>query len=87
MIDKPMPEKPRYDEWIASRRAVMVPDELTNRVMVAVEKRVLQRKRYVRLADRINESQPARLTACLAALLVGCLPFLFVAYAAQSFAF
>lgn len=87
MIDEPMPEKPMYDEWIASRRAVMVPDKLADRVMAKVEKRVVQRNHYVRLADRINESQPARLTACLAALLVGFLPFLFVAYAAQSFAF
>lgn len=87
MIDEPMPDKPMYDEWLASRRAAKVPGELTDQVMAAVEKQVVQRKHYVRLADRINESQPARLTACLAALLVGCLPFLFVAYAAQSFAF
>jgi hypothetical protein len=87
MIDEPMPEKPVYDEWLASRRAAKVPSELTDRVMAAVEKQVVQRKHYVRLADRINESQPARMTACLAALLVGFLPFLYVAYAAQSFAF
>lgn len=87
MIDEPMPDKPMYDEWLASRRAVIVPDELTDRVMAAVEMRVVQRKHYVRLADRINESRSARMTACLAALLVGCLPFLFVAYVAQSFAF
>lgn len=87
MIDEPMPDKPMYDEWLASRRAVVVPDELTDRVMAAVEMRVVQRKHYVRLADRINESRSARMTACLAALLVGCLPFLFVAYVAQSFAF
>lgn len=87
MIDEPMPDEPMFDEWLASRRVAKVPDELTDRVMAAVEKRIVQREHYVRLADRINESQPARLTACLAALLVGCLPFLFVAYAAQSFAF
>ena len=82
-----MPDKPMYDEWLASRRAAKVPGELTDQVMAAVEKQVVQRKYYVRLADRMNESQPARLTACLAALLVGCLPFFLVAYAAQSFAF
>jgi hypothetical protein len=87
VIDEPMPHTPMYDEWLASRRAAEVPDELIDRVMAAVENRVVQRNHYVRLADRINESQPARLTACLAALLVGCLPFLFVAYAAQFFAF
>ncbi len=66
-----------YDEWIASRRDVKVPDEMTDRVMAAVEKRVVQRKHYVRLADRINESQPARLTACLAAV-AGWLPAVFI---------
>jgi hypothetical protein len=84
MIDEPVSENPMYDEWIASRRAAEAPRELTDRVMAAVEKRVVH---YVRLADRMNESQPARMAACLAALLVGCLPFLFVAYAVQSFAF
>jgi hypothetical protein len=51
--------------------------------MAAVEEREVQRNRYVRLADRINESRPARWTACLAALLVGSLPFVFVAYMAK----
>ena len=87
MIDEPMPDVPMYDEWIASRRAAKAHRELTDRVMTAVEERVVQRKTYVRLADRINESRPARLTACLAALLVGFLPFLFVADAALSHAF
>ena len=87
MIDEPMPDKPMYDEWLASRRAAKVPGELTDRVMAAVEKRVVHGTHYVHLADRINESRPARLTACLAALLVGCLPFFLVSYAAQSFAF
>jgi hypothetical protein len=87
MIDEPMPDNPFYDEWIASRRALKAPRELTDRVMNAVEDRIVQRTHYVCLADRINESRPARLTACLAALAVGCLPLLFVAHAAQSFAF
>jgi hypothetical protein len=51
--------------------------------MAAVEEQDAQRKRYVRLADRMNASRPARWAACLAALLVGSLPFLFVAYMAQ----
>lgn len=87
MTDEPMPENALYDEWIARRRAAIVPGELTDRVMAAVEKQAERRVYCVRLADRINESQSARMTACLAALLVGCLPFLFVAYAVQSFAF
>lgn len=82
-----MADEPMYDEWIANRRAAEPSRELTDRVMAAVEERDVQRKRYVRLADRMNESRPARWAACLAAMLVGCLPFLFVAYVAQSLVF
>lgn len=42
MIDEPMPDKPMYDEWLASRRIAEVPDDLTDRVIAAVEKRVVQ---------------------------------------------
>ncbi len=82
-----MADEPMYDEWIANRRAAEPSRELTDRVMAAVEERDVQRKRYVRLAGRMNESRPARWAACLAALLVGSLPFLFVAYVAQSLVF
>ena len=82
-----MADEPMYDEWIANRRAAEPSRELTDRVMAAVEERDVQRKRYVRLADRINESRPARWAACLAALLVGSLPFLFVAYVAELLVF
>ena len=82
-----MADKPMYDEWIANRRAAEPSPDLTDRVMAAVEERDLQHKRYVRLADRINESRPARWAACLGALLVGSLPFLFVAYVAELLVF
>ena len=82
-----MADEPMYDEWIANRRVAEPSRELTDRVMAAVEQRDVQRKRYVRLADRMNESRPARWAACLAALLVGSLPFLFVAYAAELLVF
>ena len=82
-----MADEPMYDEWIANRRAAEPSRELTDRVMAAVEERHVQRKRYVRLADRMNESRPARWAACLAALLVGSLPFLFVAYVAELLVF
>lgn len=78
-----MADEPMYDEWIASRRTAEPSHDLTDQVMAAVEERV-QRKRFVRLADRINESRPARLAACVAGLLVGSLPFFFLAYVAQS---
>lgn len=82
-----MADEPMYDEWIANRRAAEPSRELTDRVMAAVEERDVQRKRYVRLADRMNESRPARWAACLASLLVGSLPFLFDAYVAQLLVF
>ncbi len=82
-----MADEPMYDEWIANRRAAEPSRELTDRVMAAVEERDVQRNRYVSLADRMNESRPARWAACLAALLVGSLPFLFVAYVAELLVF
>ena len=82
-----MADEPMYDEWIAHRRAYEPSCELTDRVMAAVEERDGQRKRYVRLADRMNESRPARWAACVAASLVGSLPFLLVAYVAELLVF
>lgn len=87
MADERLPNKSIYDEWIAKRRSAEPSRELTDRVMAAVEGRGAQRNRYLRLADRINESPPVRWAACLAAILVGSLPFLFIAYAAQLPAF
>jgi hypothetical protein len=77
-----MADEPIYDEWITNRRAAEPSRDLADRVMVAVGERDVQRRRFVSLADRMNESQPARWAACLAALLVGTLPFLFVAHVA-----
>ena len=82
-----MTDEPMYDEWIANRRAVEPSRELTDRVMAAVEGRVVHRKRCVRLADRMNESRSARWAACLAAILAGSLPFLCVAYVAELLVF
>ena len=82
-----MAKEPMYDEWIANRRSASPSRELTDRVMAAVEERDGQRKSYVRLADRMNQSRPARWAACLASLLVGSLPFLLVAHAAELLVF
>ncbi len=83
MYDKPTYDKPTYEEWIANRRASEPSCELIDRVMSAVQERDVQRQRNMRLADRMNESRPARLAACLAASLIGSLPFLLVAHAAK----
>jgi hypothetical protein len=82
-----MSDEPMYDEWIANRRAAEPSRELTNRVMAAVEERDVQRKGCVRLADRLNQSRSARWAACVAASLVGSLPFLFVAQVAKLLVF
>jgi len=78
-----MADEPMYDEWIVSRRAAEPSRELTDRVMAAVEEQPARRKRYVRFSDRMNESRLVRWAACLAALLVGSLPFLYAAYVSQ----
>jgi len=78
-----MADEPKYDEWIANRRAAKPSRELTDRVMAAVQKREVERKLFVSLAYRMNQSRPARWAACLAAMLVGSLPFLLVAYVSQ----
>lgn len=79
MVDERM-----YDEWIAQRRSAEPTRELVERVMFAIKEQDMQRNPVVCLSDRINESRPARWVACLAALLIGCLPFFVVAYVAQS---
>ena len=91
MDNEPMDNEPMYDEWIANRRSAEPSRDLTDRLMAAVEKRApqdrVQHKPYVRLIDRINQSRPARWAACLAALLVGSLPFLVVAIVAELIVF
>lgn len=86
-----MSDESEYDEWIANRRAAKPSGELVDLVMTAVKKRDVQNIRFVgpagRLTDRINKSRIARSAACLAALLVGTLPFLCVAYVAHLLVF
>lgn len=77
-----MTDEPINEEWIARHRDVDPPRDLTDRVMAAVEKRA-QQKCPARFSDRLKNSPPARWAACLSALLIGCLPFLYVAYEAK----
>lgn len=81
-----MDKKATYDDWIADRRTISTSSDLTDRVMNSIEMENLQPVqlgRVVRLAHRMNESRPARWAACTAALCIGFLPFLFVAYVAK----
>jgi hypothetical protein len=77
-----MADEPLYDEWIAKRRAAEPSPELVDLVMAAVEDRDVQPSGFLRLADRMNNSRAACCAVCLASLLVGILPFLFVAQVA-----
>ena len=79
-----MTDEDLYKEWIASRQSAKPSRELTDRVMSALEsrseRRDVRRRVDVPLADRINQSPLTRWAACVVALLVGILPFLYVAY-------
>ena len=74
-----MPEEPMYDEWLSKRQSVKPSNNLANRVMDSLESTEVLSVRQLRFAERINASQPARYAACLAAMAVGSLPFVFVA--------
>ena len=78
-----MTDEPRYDDWLARRRAVEPSVEMTDRIIAAVEEQQQPTRHYVQLADRMNTVQPIRWAACLSALVVGTLPFFYVTYAAQ----
>lgn len=90
-----MVDKPKYDEWITDRRVAEPSHELVDRVMAAVmaaveereEERDVHSECHVHLADRMNQSRSARWAACIAAGLVGSLPFLFVAQVAKLLVF
>lgn len=82
-----MNDEPMYDDWIAKRQSVEPSRQLADRVMAAIEEQRAQHSFQVRLADRMNHSLPARCAACLASLLVGSLPLLYVAHAAKLLVF
>ena len=84
-----MSDGPMYDEWIDGRRSIDSPDELTARVMAEVQEVESQRKKFLllRLAQWVESSRLARYTACLAALMVGSTPFVYLAYVAQLLVF
>ena len=64
-----------YEQWVATRRAVEPSHDLADQVMAALKDLAEvrpEREHHLRLADRINESRPARLAACLATLICNC---------------
>ena len=84
-----MTDGPMYDDWLDQRRAIDSSGELADRVMAAVREAENRRQQSLLLwiAVRIESSRLARYTACLAALLVGSSPFLYMAYVAQLLVF
>lgn len=76
-----------YECWIADRQSAEPPRELTDQVMASIETQNVQRTHQVRLIDRMNESQPAQLAACLASCFVGSLPIFYAAYVAKLLVF
>lgn len=78
---------PIYRDWIAHRRTAPPLDGLTDRVMNAVQARSDCPTYDVRLAIGVNQSWSARFAACATAMLVGSLPFLFVARMAKLLVF
>lgn len=90
-----MVDESRYDDWIDRRKAAESSAELTDRIMSNLEARSVslapasrgKADPLVAFSVRVNESSSARIAACVAALLVGCVPFLFVAYVAQTLVF
>ena len=87
MASEPSENDPVYNEWRAARRAVEPSPELTDRVMAAVTDRHARPERTAGITHQINNSRLARWTACSAAMLVGSLPFLLVAYVAELLVF
>ena len=83
MTDEPLRDEPMYDDWIASRQAVEPSREFADQLMAAVEQQNEPPIRHSRLAEHMNNSLLARCAVCVSAMLVGSLPFLYVAYAAK----
>ena len=83
MTDQP------YEQWLAERREVSPPATLADQIMSQVTE--LERLRrglwWLRMVQRIEQSRAARWAVCVGALAIGCLPFVFLAHAAQLVSF
>ena len=78
-----------YDKWLAERRDVSPPAILTDQIMSQVADLERQRRDvwWLRMVQLIEQSRAARWAVCGGALAVGCLPFVFLARAAQLVSF
>jgi len=78
-----------YEQWLAKRREVTAPAKLADQIMSQVAELERQRRDiwWLRLVQRIEQSRAARWAVCGGALAIGCLPFVFLARAAQFVSF
>ncbi len=74
-----------FERWLVHRREVSAPAELTDQIMSQVAELERQRRDiwWLRLVQRIEQSRAARWAVCGGALVIGCLPFLFLAHVAK----
>ena len=77
-----MDDEPLYNEWIEDRRSDRPAHDFADRVMASLNKQMPLRQRTP-ISDRLNKSLLARWAACLSAMIVGSLPFVYAAYAAK----
>ena len=78
-----------YQRWLEQRRGERPVPELTDRVMAAVTRTDIGRPatRLVLALIWIDRSRARRLAACVGALLLGSMPFVYLAYISQAFVF
>ena len=79
----------RYQRWIELRRQTCPPDRFADRVMARVDKLTRTTvQRHSAIWNRpVVVAAVTRCVACCAALLIGSIPFLYVAYVAKLIAF
>ena len=79
----------RYQHWLERRRSERSSPELTDHVMAAVTRADISQPvlRLVLVLLWIDRSHLRRLAACIGALLLGSMPFIYVAYISQVFVF
>ncbi len=74
-----------YNRWLAQRRQELPPSTLPDEIMKRVGELEQHRQatRWLRLIQRVEHSRVSRWAVCGGALVVGSLPFLFLAYVAR----
>ena len=82
-----MAQNENYEAWLNNRREAEPAPELTDRIMDAISEPSAAVVSSSRFASRINGSSFTRWSACTAAFVVGCMPFMFVAYVAELIVF